>query len=127
MRLSWRDIVTTALAIFGGVIVYAKFFDFNWAIIDNWRNSVAVLAITGLAMFVASGFNFANYSILNITEMVLGLAAIVVAVWGIVAVSAPLFYVLAGVLAALWVVDTARHVYHSVEGESTTLHHLPIH
>ncbi len=127
MKLSWRDGITTALAIFGGVIVWAKFYDYSWAGIGSWRSSVAVLGLTGLAMLLFSGFDYANRSILNVIEMIAGVVAIAVAIVGIFMTSSVLFYVLAGILGGLWLVDTARHAYHSMNGESTTYHHAPVH
>lgn len=128
MKLSWRDLINTALAIFGGAIVYAKFYDYSWAVIGSWRSAVAVIGITGLVMALLSGFDLANYSILNIVEMILGAAAIVLGVWGVLVASSVIFYALAGTLGALWLIDTARHAYHSLSGASTTTyHHQPVH
>lgn len=129
MKLSWRDIATTALAIFGGAIVYAKFYDYSWAVIGSWRSAVAVLALTGIAMALLSAFDVTNRSILNITEMILAVVAIGVAAVGVIITSPVLFYTLAGLIGVVWLIDTGRHVYHSVteEGEITTSRHAPVH
>lgn len=130
MKLSWRDLVTTGLAIFGGTVVYAKFYDYSWAVVSSWRSAVAVLALTGLAMFAFSRFNFSNRSILNEVEMVLGVIAIGLAITGMVFVSQPIFYILAAALGILWLIDTARHVRHSLVHEDTTSsyhHHASAH
>lgn len=127
MKLSWRDIVTTLLALAGGAVVYAKFYDYSWAVIGSWRSAVAVLAAIGVLMFAFSAFDFANRSILNIGEMVVGVAAIGLAVTGMIFASSTVFYSLAVALGVLWLVDTARHARHSWIGDegmgTTTFHH----
>lgn len=129
MKLSWRDLVTTGLALFGGAVVYAKFYDYSWALLGSWRSAVAVLTVTGLAMFAFSKFNFSNMSWMNLTEMLLGLIAAGLAITGMIATSEPIFYILAVVLGVLWLMDTARHVRHSLIHEDTTSfhHHVPVH
>jgi hypothetical protein len=123
MKLSWKDAMTTAMALLGGAVVYAKFYDFSWAVIGSWRSSVAIMALVGIGMFAFSTFDFANRSILNIGEMVLGLAAIALAVTGVFMASEFVFYSLAAVLGVLWLVDTARHARHSMRHEDTTSFH----
>ena len=130
MKLSWKDIVTTLVALGGGAIVYAKFYSYSWAVIGSWRSSVAVLVLAGLIMFAFSSFNFANRSILNVTEMVLGFAAIVLAIVGMLVTSHFVFYTLAIVLGVFWLSDTARHARHSwigEESEGTTTFHRHAH
>jgi|SRR3989344_6920648 len=130
MKLSWRDFVTALLAIAGGAIVYAKFYNYSWAVIGSWRSAVAVLAGIGVLMFAFSAFNFANHSILNIGEMLVGLIAIGLALTGMIATSSPIFYILAVTLGVLWLVDTTRHARHSWigdEGVGTTTFHRHAH
>ena len=119
----------TAAAIGGAAIVYAKFYEYSWAVIGSWRSAVAVLFGIGLVMFAFSNFNFANRSILNVGEMVLGVVAIGLAAAGMVITSSPLFYGLAIALGILWLVDTARHVRHTIIHQDTTSfhHHAPVH
>jgi hypothetical protein len=129
MKLSWRNIVTTLLAGGGAALVYAKYYDYSWAVIGSWRSAVAALAGVGAVMFLFSAFDFRNFSILGVTEMLGGLAALGLAVAGVIVTSSVLFYTLAGVLGALWLVDTARDTWHSlVNNEATTFHHhAPVH
>ena len=128
MKLSWRDVATTLLAVFGGAIAYAKFYDYSWATIGSWRGATAVMALTGLIMFAVSGFDFSNRSILNEGEMFLGVVAIGLAVAGVIITSQPLFYTLAGTLGVLWLVDTARHVRHSLMHDESSAygHHAQL-
>jgi hypothetical protein len=126
MKLSWRDVVATLVAIGGGSIVYAKHYGYSWATIGSWRSAVAALALVGLVMFAFSSFDFANRSILNLTEMVLGSLAVVLAVIGVIMTSKFVFYSLAAVLGVAWLINTARHARHSIvdhEHHTPTLHH----
>jgi hypothetical protein len=129
MKLSWKDAVTTLLVLTGGAVVYAKFYDYSWAVIGSWRSSVAVLALVGLLMFAFSSFNFSNRSILNEGEMVLGAIAIGLAITGTIFISQPIFYILATILGLLWLVDTARHARHSLihDEPGSFQHHAPVH
>lgn len=129
MKLSWRDIVTTLLAISGAAVVYAKFYEYSWAVVGSWRSAAGVVALIGLGMFVFSSFDFSNRSILNEGEKALGAIAILLALTGMIVTSQPVFYVLAATLGVLWLVDTARHVRHSILNQDTTSyhHHAPVH
>jgi len=127
MKLTWKDIITTLLVVAGAAVVYAKFYNYSWAVIGSWKSSVAVLALTGLVMVAFSSFDFSNWSILNVGEMMFGAIAVGLALTGIIATSEPIFYILAIVLGSLWLVDTARHARHTWVGEegmgTTTFHH----
>lgn len=123
--LTWRDLITTLLAIVGGMIVYAKSYNLNWAIIGSWRSAVAALGVTGIIMTLVSGFDVANRSILNITEIILGLVAIAVGVFGVFIASPTLFYILAGLIGMLWLIDTSRHIRNSITEDGTTTYHRP--
>jgi len=132
MKLSWRDLVTTLLVVSGGAIVYAKFYDYSWAVLGSWRSATAVLAGIGVLMFAFSAFEFKNYSILNLSEMLLGAIAAGLAITGMLFASEPIFYVLAAMLGMLWLVHTARHFRHSWIGDegfgtNTFHHHAPAH
>jgi hypothetical protein len=123
MKISWKDAMTTLFALVGGAVVYAKFYSFSWAMVGSWRSAVALLILAGILMFAFSSFDFDNYSILNVSEMVMGLAAIVLAIIGVIVVSQTIFYTLAVVLGVFWLADTARHVRHSIIGHTPISHH----
>ena len=127
MKLFWKDLITTLLVIAGGAIVYAKYYNYAWSGIQSWRGAVGWLAVVGLLMFLYSSFSFANRSILNVTEMVLGAAAIVLAVVGGIITSEAVFYSFAAVLGVLWLINIARHVRHSFIGRGTTPTHHHAH
>jgi len=132
MKLSWKDMISALIVLAGGAIVYAKYYNYNWAVVGSWRSAALVLALGGVLLFALSSFDFTNRSILNVTEMILGTAAIVLAVWGVIVASQAVFYSLAIVLGVTWLIDVARHARHSWignEGMGTTTfhHHAPVH
>ena len=128
MKLTWRDTISTILVICGGAVVYAKYYNYSWAVISSWRSATLVLAGIAVLMFLVNNFNFANRSLLNIAEMFLGIAAIVLAVYGALVISHTVFYALAAVMGAFWLIDTARHARHSMhsEGGTNTLRHVHV-
>ena len=127
MKLSWQDGVTTALALFGGTLVYAKYYEYNWAVIGSWRSAGMVLAGTGLLMFLFSRFNVNDDSWLNIGEMLLSVFGLALAVSTIFVTTSWVFYTLAAVIGTTWLVDTLRKAYQSL-GESGSTHHpSPVH
>lgn len=127
MKLSWTDLVTTLFVLSGGAVVYAKFYNYSWAVIGSWRSATAVLAGLGLGMFAFSRFNFRNFSLLNMGELLVAAVAIGLAITAMIVTSEPMFYILASMLGALWLVDTARHFYHNLVDTSTFGHHVPVH
>ena len=128
MKLSWRDVITTAFVITGGAVVWAKFYEYSWALIGSWRSAVAVLGGLGLGVLLATGFDTENRSWLNIGEMIFGLVAAGLVLVGVIVTSSFLFYSLAVILGALWLVSTARHIRHSIMNDDTTTHHhAPVH
>ncbi len=131
MKLSWRDIVTTLLAVGGVAIVWAKYYSFSWAMLGSWRSTTTIMALAGLLLFAFTNFDFNNYSIANVAEMVLGGIALVLAIWGMTVVNHAVFYSLATTLGITWLIDIARHIRHSTiqsgtQGSSTT-HAAPVH
>lgn len=50
----WRDIISTALVIFGGVVMFAKLESYNWWLIGSWKGALGVLAATGAVLFLVN-------------------------------------------------------------------------
>jgi hypothetical protein len=126
MKLTWKDIVTTLLAAGGAALVWAKFYEYNWAVVGSWRSAVAVLAGLGLGMCIFSNYQAEFRNRVDTGEMVLGIAAAVMAVVGMVVTSSIIFYALAGVIGTLWLVSTFRHVWHSLTGTTGASYHRQV-
>ena len=129
MKLSWRDFFTAVFGLFGAAIVVAKIFDYSWIVIsDSWRSAIAVLGITGLIMAIINGFDTESRSIVSTAEIALAIAAVGVGIAGLFVASATFFYVLAGLIGGLWLLEVSRHVWHSVMDDTTTYgSHVAVH
>jgi len=121
MKVSWRDFFTAVFGLFGAAIVVAKAFDYSWVVIsDSWRSAIAVLGITGLIMAIINGFDTESRSLISTAEIILAIAAVGVGVTGLFVANAPFFYVFAGLIGGLWLLEVGRHIWHSVMDDTTT-------
>ena len=114
MNLSWRDMLTTVLAIIGGVEVFARIQALNWPLIGSYKSALVVLGVIGLLMLalnITELFDADNW--VNWGEAVLWIAAAIVIVIGMFAASQPLFYIAAAILAVTWIAMLARHSWHT--------------
>ena len=114
MKLSWRDIFTSIIVVGGGLIVWSKYYNYNWPLIGSWRNATAVLSLAFLIFYFFTNFDFNNFSVANTLEMILGAIAIVLAVWGITVTSSIAFYYLSLTFGIVWLIDILRHLRHSL-------------
>lgn len=125
MKLSWRDIATAALFVLGVVVVFVKIYGFSWMILDSWNSAVAVLAVIGLAMVAINGFDMANRSWRNLTEIAIAIVAGIMAAIGLIVASPFIFYGVAVLIAAGWVISIVSHAQHSMgsDGQATSWNH----
>ena len=128
MKLSWRDIATAALFVLGVVVVFVKIYGFSWMILDSWNSAVAVLAVIGLAMVAINGFDMANRSWRNLTEITISIVAGIIAVIGLIVESPLIFYSVAVLIAVGWVISIVSHTQHSMADSQVTSwnHRRPI-
>jgi hypothetical protein len=108
------SLVMVAFAVIGG---------WEWPALGSVRAGVGAVFVIGMAMCIL-GSRFEGDQMMKdpflIGASVLGAAALVLAVIGLITGSEAIFVALVGVTAGLWVVSTTRH---AVEGE----HHAPAH
>ena len=114
MKLSYKDLINGILIVLIAAIAFAKYNSYNWAGIESWRDAVAATLVIGLVIYLINGFDFANRSILNIIEMVLGASVIIVAFVGLFTYSQALFYVTSSFLAVIVLIDVLRHTRQSL-------------
>ncbi len=129
MKLSWRDIATAALFVLGVVVVFVKIYGLSWVMLDSWNSAVAVLAVLGLGMVAINGFDLANRSWRNLTEIAIGIVAGIVAAIGLVVSSPVIFYSVAILIGSGWVISVASHVQHSMRSDDQSTfwnHRRPI-
>ena len=125
MKLSWKDVATTAFLLAGGAVVYAKFYDYSWAFIGSWRGAAAVLGALGLGLLLSS-IDYEDSANNSVAEILVGLVGLSVAAIGIIVASEMLFYVAASILGVYWLADISRHVWHSMgHGDDTASFQRP--
>ncbi len=108
------SLVLVAFAVIGG---------WSWPMLGSVRAGVGVVFVIGMAMCILGSRFEADEMTKDpylVGASVLGAAALVLAVIGVITGSEAVFVVLIGVTALLWVVSTTRH---AVEGQ----HHAPAH
>lgn len=122
MKLSWKDLFTTALAIVIAVALVAKIREYNWTFLGSWETAVASVGFLGLLMASVDEEDFERFNAWSAVEWLLALAAIGLIIAGLIVGSKVLFVILAADLLTLWVASLARHALSHEETE--TPHHL---
>jgi ABC-type Na+ efflux pump permease subunit len=110
--LTWRDVVTTGLAVFGAFVVLAVERGWDWPLLGSYRSSSLVLGAMGIAMCAVGGSTTKDMSFSDPfiqTASVLGFAALVFIVTGLVSPTRAVFLALAVTTLALWLIATIRH------------------
>lgn len=122
MRLSWRDALATALAIFGGVVVFAKLQSYSWWLIGSWKGALGVIATTGLAIVATYAVDwFGNESLAPFAEMFLWMATATVAIGSLFSTTTKAEFVgTASMIGLSWLVQLGAHAW-------DTTHHSPTH
>lgn len=113
MRLTWKDGVTTLLAIFAVAVAFAVILEWGWPLMGTVRAGVGLLAVAGIAMCTLGGSRYGE----SVTKgpfgaiaSVLGAGALVLIVWGLIAPAEMILVTLAADIVALWALSTLRHV-----------------
>jgi hypothetical protein len=119
MRLTWRDGVTTLLA--GVVVATYAAYAAGWAIpvVDEVRGATLLIGIVGLAMCIVggSGSTIASRNSFSVPASVLGGAALLLIITGLVTGWSLAVPLLAADTLVLWAISTARH---AMAGTPTT-------
>jgi hypothetical protein len=109
------------------VVVLAVTQEWGWPLLGSTRAGIAVLFVVGMAMCMTGGSTMKEPSARGpflATASVLGVAALVLVVVGLIAKSELALVLLAIDIGLLWIVSTLRHV---VEGPRGALPHAPAH
>lgn len=130
MKLSWRDVLSSLFVVAGGAVVYAKIQEYSWWLIgDSWRWSTVVVALLGLAAFLAATYRAreegTKRNLFDDVDIGIGLIAAGVAAAGVIFASEFLFYTFAAIAGALWLTAMARRLTHTIS--SDTYRHVSAH
>jgi hypothetical protein len=113
MHLSWKDLVTTLLAMAVAGVYYANSKGLNYPVISGVRGATVVLLIVGMFMCAFGsrivGGGFTATPMLTVLS-ILGGIAFVLAIIGLITGNKTIFAGLAGLTLILWFVSTIRHL-----------------
>lgn len=123
MKLSWKDVVTTLLAIIVGVALVAKIREYNWAFIGSWRTAIGSMGVLGLILATVDEEDFTHFNAWGIVEWTLAIAGIGLFVAGMIVASKVLFVIFAADVLALWVASVIRHAFSEEPAETR---HIPV-
>ena len=109
MKLSWRDLFTSLIAIIVGVGLVAGILNYDWSVFGTWKGAVGTMGILGLFMIIFDEADFFRMNVWGTLEGLLALAGIGLVIAGLIVASKVLFVALAAVILAFWLVSLARH------------------
>lgn len=112
MKLSFRDVIGTVLAAAAVYVVLDIVNSWGFLVFGGYRAGVVALAFIGVAM-CAFGSDYSTVrgaQPLVVVAGILGVAALVLMIAGLIWATAPLFVWFGAVIVALWAVTTVRHL-----------------
>lgn len=115
MKFSWKDIVALALAVFGGVIAFAKLQAYSWPLLGSWKGALGIIAVTGLAILLTGIVDFVestDLGILGVTLAWITTATVVVAALFVVTTKAEFVWSTA-LIGFSWLAQLLDHAWTS--------------
>ncbi len=126
-KLSWRDVLASVLAIFGGIVVFAKLQSYSWWLIGSWKGAIGVISVIGVAIAATYLIDwFHNETMAPLGEMVLWLAAATVAIGSLFTGAATKAeFVSVGALTGIaWLAQLGAHMWDSAHDHIGHTSHL---
>lgn len=119
MKLSWRDVVATIVAVFGAAVVFAKLQSYSWWLIGSWKGALGVISVLGLIVAAFYTIDWVrNETMAPLGEMLLWGAAAVMAVVGMFVTTTKAEFVwAASLMGVAWLAQLSAHAW------DTTHHH----
>jgi uncharacterized membrane protein len=123
MRLTWKDGITTLLVVAVVLVAMAVIQEWGWPLLGSYRAGGIVLLVLGMAMCTMSGSTqeTSMRSPYTMTASILGVLALVLAIWTVIAdTQAPLVALTIDIV-LLWLVSTLHHVVASPSGRHAAM------
>jgi hypothetical protein len=120
MHLTWRDLVTTALVVFIGVVFYGWATEVDFALINEIQGTLMVIGLAGLLMWVVGasdedlGRNWFTGS-----QGLLAIAAVAFFVVGMITLEPWTVAVLGIDLAVMWAIDLVHRAFVAPEHQQS--------
>jgi nitrate reductase gamma subunit len=127
MKTSWRDLLSGALIVLGGLTVFAKLQSYSWWLIGSWKGALGVITVLGLGILLTNIVEIAKLADLTtVAETLLWLATATVAIAGLFATTTKAEFISTAALVGLsWVAQFGRHIW--VTTHSHGSHYVPVH
>jgi len=126
MKTIWRDTISALLAVFGGVVMFARLQDYSWWLIGSWKGALGVLAVTGLAIAVTNAVEL--YKLEDgpaLFELFAWLMAATVVIGSLFTTTTQTEFVWSGVFVGFaWLTQTTRDIWRSTHHRSH--HYMPV-
>lgn len=126
MQFSWKDVVTSTLAVFGGIVVFAKLQDYSWWLIGSWKGALGVIAVTGLAILAVNLIELLRVEeFTTIGEMALWLTSATVIVASLLVTTTKAEFIASAILVGLsWVAQLTSHIWGSLHTDDHRPHYV---
>lgn len=123
MRIIWKDVFSSALAVLGGVVVFAKLESYSWWLIGSWKGAIGVLAVIGLGIAFTNIVDFVRMADLpTVGETALWLLAATVAFGSVLTDTTKGEFISVAVLVGLsWLAQLTRDVWVSAHNHGAKL------
>ena len=127
MKLSWRDVVASVLAVLGGVVVFAKLQSYSWTFLGSWKGALGVLAVIGLGILATYFVDwFRNEDTGIVWEALLWITTATITVAGLIVTTTKAEFVWAASFIGLsWLAQLGAHAWDS--SHSHTPHYVASH
>jgi len=119
MRLTWKDGVTTLLAVAVVLVTMSVVQGWDWPLLGSYRAGTVALVVLGMGMCATGGSTIQSFSMRNpyvATTSILGGLALAFAIWALVSNTEEPFVALAVDTVLLWLVSTMHHAIGSPQG-----------
>jgi len=124
MRLTWKDGVTTLLVVAIVLVTTAVVQGWDWPLLGSYRAGTVALVVLGMGMCATAGSTIQSFSMRNayiLTTSILGMLALVFAIWALISNTQEPFVALAIDTVLLWLVSTMHHAIGSPPGRHVAL------
>lgn len=109
MALTWKDLVTTIMALFIASFAYLMVTGYKFPLISGYRWATLILLILGIGMCALSSAQGVGGIYITIASG-LGIVALILIIAGFIFATKTIFLLTAGVIILLWALATFRHL-----------------
>lgn len=116
MKNTWKDMVSAALVVLGGVVMFAKLQSYDWWLIGSWKGALGVLAGIGVALFIVNIQQLLEFdTVANFFQIVLWAATITVIISSLLVTTTKVEFISSGILIGLtWLLQLAQDMWDRV-------------